>query len=126
MVVVVGVHGVELRSKKKERGERGMARGARALMHSLCAGRVLLQNTHSHKHISTLRAPFARVKGHPGRPSPDFHRCSSLWRPETRRNISESCSRSLNFFSLRNAHLIFIFKKCNGENIAFSPPINCL
>lgn len=41
-----------------------MARGVRALMHSLCAGRVLLQNTHSHKYISTLRAPFARVKGH--------------------------------------------------------------
>ncbi len=40
-----------------------MARGARALMRSLCAGRVLLQNTHSHKHISTLRAPSARVKG---------------------------------------------------------------
>lgn len=54
-----GVHGVELRSER----ERGMARGVRALMHSLCAGRVLLQNTHSHKHIRTLRAPCARVRG---------------------------------------------------------------
>jgi len=34
-------------------------------MHSLCAGRVLLQNTHSHKYISTLRVSSAPVKGQP-------------------------------------------------------------
>lgn len=48
---------------KRER-KRGMTRAYEPLMHSLCAGRVLLQNTHSHKHISTLRAHFAPVKGH--------------------------------------------------------------
>ena len=59
-----GVHGVELRSGKRERErEREVARRVRALMHSLCAGRVLLQNTHSHKHIRTLRAPCAPVRG---------------------------------------------------------------
>lgn len=67
----------------KNEKERDMARGVRALMHSLCAGRVLLQNTHSHTHISALRVPFAQVKGHLA-----DRVLTSILRPETRRGIS--------------------------------------
>lgn len=77
--------------KKRER-ERGMARGVQALMHSLCAGRVLLQNTHSHKHISTPRAPFARVKGRLAGRGPTS--IAADLRPEPRRNILKSDSET--------------------------------
>lgn len=62
------MRGVELRSKK----EREMARGVRALMHSLCAGRILLQsrNTLSHTHKHTAGALCLSERS-PCRPNPE-------------------------------------------------------
>lgn len=50
-----------------------MARGVRALMHSPCAGRVRLQNTHSHTHKHTAGALCSSERS-PGRASPETGR----------------------------------------------------
>lgn len=93
-------------------------------MHSLCAGRILLQNTHSHKHISTPRVPFARVKGHLAARVLTSIAAAHSWdqrQGETYQNLKSSASETFNLFRFSVTHVILQYNSENSHTLLQYP-----